>query len=159
VALAIAMTYYSFRLIKFHVPKSLAVGAACAFAALLASQMLQLLRRPAPLGEKHVGPIGAFFQWARAQRFVSLIPALLQWSEGMYVLAMAGAFLALTHCFISADFSYSPDRTWFSCATIASIGLVAAVGAIPRDSAWRVVASVAAIAAMPYFAYKCPTGD
>ena len=146
VPLCILMAYFLLKAIHYHVPKALPAGVLCAFAMLLLSHLVDATTRS---GQRHSSP----------PQDSGRLLTLVHWLEALSILGLTGAFLLVTHCYLAADFSYSPDRTWFSCATICSIGLMVAIGSIPRRSAWRVVMAAGALLLLPVFAFACPTSD
>ncbi|MFN0054072.1 MAG: PQQ-binding-like beta-propeller repeat protein [Planctomycetales bacterium] len=130
-------------LVRFNVPKALPIGFVCVIAILPISTVLGG-RRAAPSGGTSDGAAGA-----REPSRVAVLTAF-------YVLGMAGAFIAVIYCYLVADYAYSAGRTWFSGAIIGAIGLVAGVGALPRHSTFRVVASLLGLAMLPIWAVTIP---
>jgi outer membrane protein assembly factor BamB len=147
VTFCIAAGYFALAAIKLHVPMSLPTGILLAFVMLLISHILRGRRK----AEERISCTST-----SPSPGLSWLRNVVNWSEALFVLGMAGAFLGLLHGYVAVDFSYSPHRTWFSCATICSFGLAAAVGSIPRTSVWRVVAAVIAVGLLPVFLFATP---
>jgi outer membrane protein assembly factor BamB len=143
ISFCVATAYFALSYLRYHVSTALAVGVVCAFMMLVISHFFNTRRRSTE-------PVASLPPAAGRST------AVLQWLQSLFVLGMVGAFLTVVHCFIAADFSYAPDRTWYTCAAICCIGLIATVGSIPRTSAWRVLASIVAVGALLEFAFGKP---
>ncbi|MFN0054073.1 MAG: PQQ-binding-like beta-propeller repeat protein [Planctomycetales bacterium] len=145
VGMTMAVSYFLLAFLKFHVLLAMPVGVACAALLVVLGSILPGGRAP-QAAEARPAPPGR-------------LTALAQWLEATVVVGAVGAFLAAVHSFLVSDFSYSPERTWYTAGMICAIGLVGIVGTLPRTSASRLVAAALGLAALAVLSLVDPSQE
>lgn len=78
------------------------------------------------------------------------------WIGNAILLTLLGTLFASVFSSLVASLPYRGARTWFRCADIAAVGMIAAVALIPRRSRWRIVGALLVLAALGFLYLKAP---